>query len=162
MLLPVLQRSPSPARVVTVSSGAHFGPELNFADPGFRHRPYRRLAAYQQSKLANVLFALALSRRVAGTGVESLALHPGVYDTGLFRDYMGRFSAGGAVARIASRRSRAAGPVLAELVSGHRDKNLNGAYFHKSVRAEPSRAARSRNDQERLWEWSSAAVGLGP
>ncbi len=160
LLLPVLGRAPGPCRVVTVSSGAHHGPPFDFDDPNFVRRPYRRLQAYQQSKLANVLFTLALARRTAGSGVQALALHPGVYDTGLFRDYMGRIPGGGAVAGVIARRAAGAGPIIAELAAGRTQEDLNGTYFNKRMRTKPSAKALDREAQERLWEWSAAAVGL--
>ncbi len=158
LLLPLLRRAPSPARIVTVSSGAHFGPAFDFDDPNFKRKRYRRLRAYQQSKLANVLFTKALGRRTAETGVEALALHPGVYDTGLFRDYMGGIPGAGLVARGAAK----AGPILAELVAGRLGENLNGAYFSKRSPATPSVPALDEGDQERLWAWSAAVVGIEP
>ena len=160
LLLPRLRGAQAPSRVVTVSSAAHSGPPFNFGDPNFELRRYRRRQAYQQSKLANVLFTLGLARRVAGTGVQAVALHPGVYDTGLLRSYLGRFPGGGVAARIGTTRTEKAGPVVAELAVGRRDEDLNGLYFHKTVRSEPSAAARDRGAQERLWSWSARATGL--
>lgn len=160
LLLPLLLRSPRPCRVVTVASAAHEGPAFDFADPNFVRRPYKRGRAYQQSKLANVLFTLALARRTAGTGVEAVALHPGVYDTGLLRDYIGGVPGGGAIARMVTRNADRGGPILAGLAVGHQDEELNGAYFHRVKPSTPSAAARDPEAQEKLWEWSAAAVGL--
>lgn len=159
-LLPLLHRSPRPCRVVTVSSAAHHGPAFDFDDPNFVRRPYKRGRAYQQSKLANVLFTLALARRTAGTGVEAVALHPGVYDTGLLRDYVVRFPGRRAIVRLGARDAGRGGPILAELATGHPGEDLNGAYFDKTRRASPSAPARDTEAQERLWKWSAEAVGL--
>ena len=158
LLLPALRRAPAPSRVVTVSSAAHLGPAFNFSDPNFERRPYQRAQAYQQCKLANVLFTLALARRVAGTGVQALALHPGTYDTGLLRDYLGGFPGSGVVTRLAAGRADKAGPIMARLAVGRRDQDLNGAYFKKGSRSKPSSAARDREAQERLWSWSAEAA----
>jgi NAD(P)-dependent dehydrogenase (short-subunit alcohol dehydrogenase family) len=72
-------------RVVTVSSGAHRGGSIDLDDLNWRHRPYRRWSAYQQSKLANLLFTLELERRlsVAGSSIRALAAHPGYAATNL-------------------------------------------------------------------------------
>jgi NAD(P)-dependent dehydrogenase (short-subunit alcohol dehydrogenase family) len=72
-------------RVVTVSSGAHRGGSIDLDDLNWRHRPYRRWSAYQQSKLANLLFTLELERRlsVARSSVRALAAHPGYAATNL-------------------------------------------------------------------------------
>lgn len=160
LLLPLLRRSPRPCRVVTVSSAAHGGPGFDFEDPNFVRRPYKRGQAYQQSKLANVMFTLALARQTAGTGVEALALHPGTYDTGLLRDYIGGFPGGGAIARFGARNAGRGGPIVAALAVGHPGEDLNGAYFNRTRRSTPSSASRDREAQERLWEWSASAVGL--
>jgi NAD(P)-dependent dehydrogenase (short-subunit alcohol dehydrogenase family) len=72
------------ARVVTVSSGAHRIGRITF-DNLQRERGYNRWSAYGQSKLANLLFALELDRRLraAGSNVKSLAAHPGYAATNL-------------------------------------------------------------------------------
>ena len=159
-LLPLLRRHPGTSRVVTVSSAAHRGPPFDFDDPNFETRRYRRTRVYQQSKLANVLFTGALARRTAGTNVEPVALHPGVYDTGLLRDYMGTVPGSGTVAGVLGSDADKAAPILAGLAIGRRDENLSGAYLNKGVPEAPSKAAQDREAQERLWEWSEAAVGL--
>jgi NAD(P)-dependent dehydrogenase (short-subunit alcohol dehydrogenase family) len=73
------------ARVVTVSSGAHRIGRIDLADLNWEHRRYGRWRAYGQSKLANLMFAYELQRRLtaAGSGVLSLAAHPGYASTDL-------------------------------------------------------------------------------
>jgi len=83
LLLPALLRA-SGARVVTQSSGAHRMGRIAFDDlPG--ERRYGRWSAYGQSKLANLLFAYELQRRLAkkGANVVSVACHPGYAATEL-------------------------------------------------------------------------------
>jgi NAD(P)-dependent dehydrogenase (short-subunit alcohol dehydrogenase family) len=72
-------------RVVTVASGAHRGGSISLDDLNWRKRPYQRWAAYQQSKLSNLLFTLELQRRLtaAGSTVRALAAHPGYSATNL-------------------------------------------------------------------------------
>ena len=83
MLLPLLsQRAES--RVVTVSSGAQYMGKINWDDlQGVKN--YDRWAAYSQSKLANVMFALELDKRFRKTGkrLSSLVAHPGIARTNL-------------------------------------------------------------------------------
>jgi NAD(P)-dependent dehydrogenase (short-subunit alcohol dehydrogenase family) len=90
LLLPALQRaaadSPDRPRIVTIASIAHKRGQLNFDDLHSTHS-YKPMRAYQQSKLANLLFAFELDRRLrtANLPVMSVAAHPGVAHTNLFR-----------------------------------------------------------------------------
>ena len=66
LLLPLLLTTPA-ARIVTVSSGAHMFGKINFDDLQ-SERSYSKWGAYGQSKLANLLFAYELQRRLAAAG----------------------------------------------------------------------------------------------
>ncbi|WP_338079871.1 oxidoreductase [Antrihabitans stalactiti] len=72
-------------RVVTLSSGMHQFGSIDLDDPNFERRKYERWTAYNQSKLANLMFAYELQRRLtaAGSPLKSLAAHPGYAATGL-------------------------------------------------------------------------------
>lgn len=96
-LLPLLRRGRAP-RVVNVSSIAARGGAIRFDDLQ-SERAYRPMAAYGQSKLANLIFSRELQRRseAAGWGVASVAAHPGVTRTDLIANGSGRFSPSGFV-----------------------------------------------------------------
>lgn len=66
-------------RVVTVASTAHYYGKIDTHDLNWDARRYRRMAAYSQSKLANLLFAYELQRKLTATRspVRSVAAHPG-------------------------------------------------------------------------------------
>jgi NAD(P)-dependent dehydrogenase (short-subunit alcohol dehydrogenase family) len=83
LLLDQLLAAPA-ARVVTVSSGAHYIGKIDFEDL-HGERGYRRWRAYGQSKLANLMFCFELQRRAtaAGTELRSVAAHPGYSATNL-------------------------------------------------------------------------------
>jgi len=74
------------SRVVTVSSNGHRTGRINFADLQ-SERHYGQVAAYAQSKLANLMFTYELQRRLtaAGAPTAALAAHPGVAFTELTR-----------------------------------------------------------------------------
>jgi len=82
-LLPLLRQSPA-ARVVHVTSGAQYFGRIGFDDLQGERR-YDRWQAYSQSKLANVMTAVELQDRLEaeGSGVMSLAAHPGLARTNL-------------------------------------------------------------------------------
>lgn len=80
------QESTDPPRVVTVASLAHKRTLLRLEDL-HSAEAYSPLRAYQQSKLANLMLALELGRRLraAGSSIRSVAAHPGVASTAIFR-----------------------------------------------------------------------------
>lgn len=84
LLLDRLRQS-SPARVVMVSSNAHSLGLIDFDDLQ-GERSYSGAQAYNQSKLANVLFAYELAGRLRGTSVTANALHPGAVNTSFGAD----------------------------------------------------------------------------
>ena len=93
LLFPALVRAaasgPEAPRVVTIASIAHKQGRLNVDDPR-SSKSYSPMGAYRQSKLANVMFALELDRRLRGAGLPtsrilSVAAHPGVANTNLFQ-----------------------------------------------------------------------------
>ena len=79
-LLPLLQAAPA-GRVVTVSSDSHQGAHLNWADIQLRHA-YKGLRAYEQTKLANILFTVELNARLGEhTTMRAFAADPGLVKT---------------------------------------------------------------------------------
>ncbi|KAI4465300.1 phosphatidylinositol-glycan biosynthesis class f protein-related [Holotrichia oblita] len=86
LLLPRIIQS-SPARIVNVSSMAHRG-YIDFDDLNWDKRSYSAAGAYQQSKLANILFTKELNRRLKEANIEGVTvytLHPGAINTDLQR-----------------------------------------------------------------------------
>ena len=83
LLLPLLSEEPD-ARVVTVSSNNHKAGRMQFDDLQGERR-YSRWGAYAQSKLANLLFAFELDRRLKASSLPliSVAAHPGYSATNL-------------------------------------------------------------------------------
>jgi NAD(P)-dependent dehydrogenase (short-subunit alcohol dehydrogenase family) len=110
-LLPLLVGTDEGARVVTQSSGLHERGEVDFEDL-HGERSYDKWDAYAQSKLANVLFAYELDRRLEAAGVgtvESVACHPGYAATNL--QYRGPEAEGSTLRKALM---RAANAVLAQ------------------------------------------------
>jgi retinol dehydrogenase-12 len=85
LLLPALQSS-APSRIVNVSSASHYKAKgIDFSALQRATRSPTGLPEYEVSKLANVLFTKELSRGRAGAGITSVALHPGVVASDVWR-----------------------------------------------------------------------------
>jgi NAD(P)-dependent dehydrogenase (short-subunit alcohol dehydrogenase family) len=158
------------ARVVTVSSTAHKMGSINFDDLQ-RQRRYFRWTAYGQSKLANVLFARELDRRLRGAGstVKSLAAHPGYSATNLQSAAPPLLDR--AVMAVTNRllAQSAEMGALPELYAATRP-NLDGGLFigpdgfeeqrgHPKV-VNPVKAGRDEAVAERLWTVSEELTGV--
>lgn len=171
-LWPALLRAPAP-RVVTVTSVYHRRARLDLDDPGFERRPYDRVAAYGQSKLALVLFARELGRRAAAghPTFRSVLAHPGYVATTLvekgFPDSavmtaftrLGRRLVGQAPARAA------ASILLAATSPDARSGDCFGPTGFLELRGAPGQVdvsplAKDEALARRLWAWSEAAAGL--
>jgi len=156
-------------RVVTVSSQAHRQGKLDLADPHAQHRRYDPSAAYAASKLANLLFAFELQRRLtaAGSQVRSIAVHPGLART----DNLGE------AATIRLRLERFAQRHLGQSVeAGARPivhaatADLPGGSFvgpdgFYELRGSPTlvtaaAAARDQENARHLWEFSETTTGV--
>jgi len=85
-LFPLLAKTPASRLVVVSSTAQNFG-KIDFDDLNWEKRSYSPFRAYGQSKLANIMFTLELSRRLAeaGSQVRVTAAHPGYTATDLQR-----------------------------------------------------------------------------
>ena len=136
------------ARVASVSSSAHLRSPVVFDDIHFRAREYEPWAAYGQSKTANVLFAVAATRRWAGDGITVNALMPGGIRTGLQRyvtdaelDRL-RAQAGGELPQWKTPEQGAATSVL--VVTSPLLEGVGGRYFEDCNEAEPNQPGSRR------------------
>lgn len=158
-LLPLLAAAPT-ARVVTVSSESHAHTTLNWADIQLRRR-YNGLLAYQQTKLANILFTVELNRRLGpGSGVRAFAADPGLVNTEI-----GQKGTPGLVQWVWQRR-RAAGISPAEaargivyLLSEADSQGSADLYWRHSRPRQPSRQAQDMFSAQRLWAISEQMCG---
>ncbi len=157
-------------RVITTASLAHRESKLDLEDPNHRSRRYDPSAAYADSKLANLLFAFALQRRLtaAGSPVRSLAVHPGLARSNLLRDAVPTTHLRiGAVLqrRIGQSAEQGALPALYAAtmdVPGGGHVGPNGLY---QVRGKPklvgsSKAAQDPETAAALWDLSERLTGV--
>jgi NAD(P)-dependent dehydrogenase (short-subunit alcohol dehydrogenase family) len=171
LLLPVLRKAEAP-RVVNVSSVAHRGGKIDFANLQ-AERKYRSWPAYQQSKLANLLFAFELQRRgdAYGWGLMSNAAHPGFARTDLIPNGPGDKGMMGAMSKTLGRfvsHSAAAGALPTLFAATfHQAAPMgyygpNGFYELKGPVA-PAKIFPQAKDEAvatRLWEVSERLTGV--
>jgi NAD(P)-dependent dehydrogenase (short-subunit alcohol dehydrogenase family) len=153
LLLPQLRGNAAegkPAgRVINVSSIAHTRGRIHFDDLSLS-RGYTGYAAYAQSKLANVMHAIALSEREPAEALSVYSLHPGVIGTKLLRQGFGPVQ-GASVTHGAQTSVQLA--TTAEL-------HPTGTYFSEGVATPPARAAQDKAQRDKLWEVSMQLVGV--
>ena len=158
LLLDVIKAS-APARIVTVSSDAHRAGTINFDDLGMEAQ-YRWLAAYAQSKLANVLFTYELARRLDGTGVTATCMHPGTVSTGIWnrnKNVLNYFLRLFKPFFLSARKS--AESVVRLAVDPDVD-GVTGRYFDRMKEARSVRASYDEDLAARLWAVSAQMTGL--
>ena len=81
-LVPLLK---SGGRIVTLSSAGHQISDVNLDDPNFERTEYQPFLGYGRSKTANILYAVALDKRLKSRGIRATSLHPGGIQTELGR-----------------------------------------------------------------------------
>jgi NAD(P)-dependent dehydrogenase (short-subunit alcohol dehydrogenase family) len=158
LLLDRLKASPA-ARIVNVSSEAHRGAQLDFADLQGQHR-YRGWRAYRRSKLANILFTYELARRLEGTGVVTNALHPGFVATNFGRNNRGLTAALWRILQLAAISPEEGAQTIIYLSSAAEVKDTTGRYYVKKKAVRSSEASYDRAAAERLWQVSAELTGL--
>ncbi|MFC4124556.1 oxidoreductase [Nocardia rhizosphaerae] len=156
-------------RVVTVASLAHHIGRIDLDDPNWERRRYDRWLAYGQSKLANLMFAYELQRRLAGEGsaVVSVAAHPGYAATELMSHTESVRDAVMALGNRLFAQSAEQG-ALPTLYAATADI-VPGAYYGPDgplglrgypVRCGSSGASKDREVAAELWEFSEKMCGL--
>jgi NAD(P)-dependent dehydrogenase (short-subunit alcohol dehydrogenase family) len=148
-------------RVVVVSSGAHTAapPDGIEFDNLSGEKGYVAWKAYGQSKLANLLFAKELARRLASTGKTANALHPGVIKTNLARSMslVARVALG--IAEPLALKTVGEGAATQTYVATHpKLAGTSGEYFADCNIAKSSRLSRDPALAKRLWEESERIV----
>ena len=158
-LLPLLMHTPG-ARIVTVSSLAHRRGVIDYGDIDALET-YDRMARYQMSKFANMLFMLELQRRLTqvGSSVLSVACHPGVAATELGRHTI-LSNIFHWLRPLFNSPAEGAQPTLMAATT----KTVQGGdYFgpkgifelrHSACRVDVINRARNQDDAARLWEIS--------
>ncbi|HYT01162.1 MAG TPA: SDR family oxidoreductase [Thermoplasmata archaeon] len=150
LLLDPLKRS-APSRIVNVSSSAHEGGTIRFDDLQGEQR-YGGFRAYNQSKLAQVLFTRELATRLVGSGVTVNACHPGVIRTNLG---MGGASPIVRFVRMFFKSPEKGAETPIFLAASPEVEGVTGKYFAKMQVRTPSRAAQDASVARRLFDISA-------
>jgi retinol dehydrogenase 14 len=159
LLLESLKQSTT-ARVVTVSSNAHALGRIDFDDLQ-GERSYSGARAYNQSKLANVLFTYELARRLHATSVTANAVHPGLVSTAFGAADPGRAQRLFVPVLRPFLQSPARGAATSiHLASAPDLDRTTGRYFAKSKPTRTSKRSYDESVAARLWEVSADLVGL--
>jgi len=163
-LLAAKLRQTQGARIVTVASDAHQrGGALDFDDLQSK-RSYAPFAVYGRSKLANILFTRELARRLAGSGVTTNCLHPGVVATGFAGDgdTTGLFASLVKIARPFMLTPEKGARTIVYLATSPDVAATTGRYFAKCREKTPTRIAQDDAAARRLWDESARMTGAPP
>ncbi len=153
-------RAGAPSRVVHVASEAHRAARtLDFAALRRPTRSLTGLPEYGASKACNILFSRELARRWAGSGVISLAVHPGGIATGIWRHVPGPLR--WLITRKMPAAAEGARPIV-RCATSPELAGANGRYFDGEREAEPSALASDDALAARLWDESEALAELRP
>jgi len=155
----LLDRMAATGRIVNVASRVHDRGALDLAGVTDARARYDSMAAYAQSKLANVLWTFALARRLAGTTVTANCLHPGVVATNLLPRWLRIVKP--LISRVIFDAERGARTTL-YLALSDEVARMSGCYFDEHQVMQP--ASQLANDvalQESLWaaceRWTAGA-----
>lgn len=157
LLLDVLQAS-APSRVVSVASDAHRRGRMHWDDLQLERWGGQGWVAYQQSKLANILFTRELARRLQGTGVTANCLHPGFVDTGFARNNGRLANLLMTLMRPIQRSPEQGAETLVWAATAPELVGVTGQYFKDRAPRRTIPAAESVEDARRLWEISERMV----
>ncbi len=152
----------APARIINVTSQMYKGSKIDFSDLQ-AERSYNRAKNYGSSKLANILFTVELAHRLEGTGVTANAVHPGMVNSGFYKnehntDLLSKAMA--AVTPLMTRTPEKGAETSIYLASSPEVEGFTGKYF---VDCKPVALAPEATDLEtarKLWEVSAELVHL--
>jgi WW domain-containing oxidoreductase len=156
----IMDRLADGARVVIVSSDGHRGaPKEGIAfDNLSGEKGYSPIRAYGQSKLANILFARSLAKRLEGRATAN-SLHPGVITTNLGRHINPILSAVLGIFFMPFAKSVAQGAATSCLLAANPNvQGVTARYYSDCQEAASSANAKDDALAERLWEVSESLV----
>jgi len=156
LLLDVIRQTPN-ARIVNVSSSAHYGSSINFSDLQ-REKYYFGWFVYAESKLMNIYFTRVLAQKLVGSTITTNVLHPGFVATNFghgkgLSDWAIRIGQ-----RLMAISPKAGALTSVYLATSKEVEGVSGKYFARCRQQQPSVAARDDKAANLLWEISEDLV----
>ncbi|THD24936.1 Retinol dehydrogenase 12 [Fasciola hepatica] len=158
LLLPTLKAT-APSRIIIVSSLAHYYGHLYKPDLQMTEANYNQISAYNSSKLANAMHAVELSKRLEGTNVTVVFLHPGVVETELQRD-INSISVGLLAAMFRPFAINAWDGAQTTLYTVLMDNPTPGGYYSNCALKTPNKLVNNEPERKWFWEKSCELVGI--
>ena len=152
-------RAAEKARIVIVASRAHSRTKTLDFDNLQGERHFAPMEAYSRSKLANVLFAYALSARLGEGGITANCLHPGVVATGFGRGTGGIFGLALQLARPFFISAKKGAETSLFVACSPEVAGVSGAYFADCRAARSSALTYDKEIRERLWRLALQQTG---
>ncbi len=154
-------KSSAPARIVTVASKAHY--RVRGIDWDDVRRPTKTatgMPEYGVSKLSNVLFSAELGRRLAGTGVATYSLHPGVVASDIWRPVPWPLRA---LVKLAMKSPEEGAATTLYCATSPKAAEDTGLYYEQCRPKEPSKLAQDLALAAQLWKrseiWGFTGIG---
>jgi len=158
LLLDLLKES-APSRIVTVSSEARRGAEIDFDDLQSERR-YRAFRVYGMTKLANILFTYELAERLEGTGVVANCLHPGGVNTNFANNNRGLGTLIFRAFKPFMRTAEQGADTVVYLASSPEAGEMTGRYLTDRKVISSYQEPHDVSAQKRLWEVSGELTNL--
>ena len=162
-LLPILEKT-AEARIINLSSNAHYSADLDLEDLHFKRRRYSGIKAYGASRLATVFFTQELAERLKEKDITVNALHPGHVDTSMWdlwgaeRKWYQSIINGIIKFFLISAEEGAQTSIY--LASSNEVKGITGKYFAKKKMKVVSKKCSNIKLQKELWQLSERLTGI--
>jgi NAD(P)-dependent dehydrogenase (short-subunit alcohol dehydrogenase family) len=163
LLLPLIKQTPE-ARIVNVSSDAHFSGQIDLDDINYQKKyPAFGFKAYSDSRLATVLFTQELAERLQDRSITANSLHPGTVATNIWSIGPGIKAYQKLIHRITSSfmlSPEEGAQTTIYLASSDEVKGVTGKYFYKNQVKDTSPLCKDVRLQKSLWQLSEKLTGL--
>ena len=162
-LLPILEKTPD-ARIINLSSNAHFSADLDLDDLHFKRRKYSGIKAYGASRLATVFFTQELAGRLKEKGITVNSLHPGHVDTDMWDLWKAKkrwyYSLLHGIIKLFLISAEEGAQTSTYLASSCEVKGITGKYFANKKMKPALKKCSDTKLQKELWQLSERLTGI--